>query len=98
MRTSSTPGASAPEPHEVIDFVPIPLHPHHLNDNLHFALALLLHAGKAEKVVSDALEAGALAIVLERLFRRAVEAERDVLQRRRKQFLSAGFVEKSTVR
>ena len=86
-----------PEPHEVVHFVPVLLHPHHLNDDLHLALALVLHAGKAQEVVADAFEAGALAVVLEGFFGRTVEAERDVFQRRRKQLLGAGFIEQRAV-
>src|SRR2546423_1442149 len=81
----------APEADEIVDLAGVALHPDHLDDDLHGRSALLLQARETDKVVAYFFEAGALAIELEALFRRAVEAERDVLERRREQPLGHFF-------
>ncbi len=87
----------APKAHEVVDFAGVALHPDHLHHSLHRRAALFLQPREADKVVAHALEARALAIKLEALFGRAVEAQRDVLERCRQEALGHALVEKGAV-
>src|SRR5579884_1384705 len=69
----------APETSERFHFTRVSFHAHHLYDNLQLRSPLMLHAAEAAKVLANLLEARALAVVFVRLFRGAVEAERNVL-------------------
>ena len=59
-----------------------PLHADHLHHHLQLRPALLLHAREADEVVADFVEVRALAVELEALLLRAVEAEGELFERR----------------
>ncbi len=91
------PGDGAPEAGELFDFVPVALHAHHLDDDLHFRAALLFAAGEVDEVVPHLFEFGAFAVELEALFGGAIEAEGDVFEVGIEEALGGGFIEERAV-
>jgi hypothetical protein len=87
----------APEAHEVVHLAGVALHPDHLDHHLHLRAALVFHAGEANEIVAYLLEIRALAVVFERFLGRAIEAQRDVFERRREQPCARLFVEECAV-
>jgi hypothetical protein len=77
--------------------VRIPSHAHHLDHDLELTAAFVLHPGKTYEIIANPFELGPFAIRLEGLFARAVEAQRDVFQRRLEQLFRGGFIEQRSV-
>ena len=91
-------GHGLPEPRELVRFVPVPLHPNHLNDNLYLGAALALHPAEVDEVVAHALELCALPVVFERFLGRSVKAQRDVGKRAVKDLRGRLGVEQRSIR
>jgi hypothetical protein len=87
----------APKTPEILHLAGVALHPDHLDHHLRPCLALLLHPRETDEIVTHFLEPRALAIELEALLGRAVEAERDVLERGGKEPPGHLLVEKGPV-
>src|SRR5580693_1174882 len=87
----------APESAEFVNLMRVAGHLHHLHHDLKLRPTLMLHAREANEVIAYLFEPRALAIVLEGLFRRAVETQSDMRERRRQQFFRGLLVEKSSV-
>ena len=82
MRTWSTPGMALQKRMKSSTSRGVALHAHHLHHDLQLRSALVLHAGEAHEVVAHLFELRALAIELEGLLLGAVEAQRDLFERR----------------
>src|ERR1035437_9299924 len=86
-----------PEPDEVIHLRPIALHHHHLHHYLEPRAPLVFHAREADEIIAHLLELRALAVELEGLLPGAIEAQRDLFQRRIEDPAGAALVEKRAV-
>ena len=87
----------APEAHEIVHLARVALHAHHLHHHLNLGPAFVLHAREPHEIVAHFLEIGAFAVVLVGVFGRAVETQRDVLQRRIQQPRAGLLIEESSV-
>src|SRR5579863_4602334 len=87
----------APKTPEIVHLVSIARHADHLDHDLQFRPALMLHAGKAHVIFANLFEASAFAIVFKRLLRSAIEAQGNVSKWSIEQSRGGFFVEKRSV-
>src|ERR1700682_1038206 len=74
-----------PESREFLHLTGVAVHAYHLNHYLHLRAPFVLHPRESHEVVANLFESRSLAVVFVGSFRGAVEAERDVLDRRGQQ-------------
>jgi len=90
-------GNRAPEADKIVDLAGVALHAHHLHHDLKLGSPLMLSFAKRTKLSRTFSKLRALAVELEGLLLRAIEAESDLLQRRIEHLAGVALVEEGAI-